>query len=87
MLRNGLFKAGKAVAKVVAGDNAAESEFARSKKSTSKDWKIGQNESEDQSYRRAGCTTAFGKTRACNLCGSFGKVQKKPCRTARPCTR
>ena len=53
-------------------------------KSTSKDWKIGQNEPKDQSYRRAGCATASRKTRACNLYSSSGKVQKKPCRAARP---
>ena len=56
-------------------------------KSTSKDWKIGQNESKDQSYRCAGCATGSGKARACNLYGSSGKVPKKPCRAGRPRTR
>ena len=45
-------------------------------KSTSKDWKIGQNESKDQSYRCAGCATGSGKARACNLYGSAAALAR-----------
>ena len=75
-----MLSAGKAVARVVAGDDAPESEFSRRKNQLRRIWKIGQNESNDLSCRCAGCATASRRPALATCMEALGKVQKKPCR-------